>query len=92
VTKGSYYAWLRQPAAADPLGDQKSPMVTELAWYLRGLRADLQEVFTDPFGADRVRFCHWFIFNAIHEFDFDRSFTMPVLASWARGSTDPFGE
>jgi hypothetical protein len=85
VSAGSYHEWLRQPAAADPHGGRVTPIVTELALCLRERRPDLQTAFADPFGADRLRFCHWFVFNAVSEFQFDRSFTLPVLASWARG-------
>jgi len=85
VAAGSYYEWLRQPAAADPGAGRMTPVVTELAMCLRDRRPDLREAFADPFGADRLRFCHWFVFNAVSEFQFDRSFTLPVLGSWARG-------
>jgi hypothetical protein len=81
----SYFAWLRQPAANDPEAGQVAPVITELALALRSLRPDLVAAFPDPFGDNRVEFCHWFIFNATGEFEFDRSFTLPVLASWARG-------
>ncbi|HEY4302616.1 MAG TPA: hypothetical protein VGM73_17220 [Candidatus Didemnitutus sp.] len=86
VDAGSFFSWLRQPAAADPTGGTAPPVVTELALYLRSRRPDLIEAFPDPCGANRVEFCHWFVFNAPGEFEFDRSFTLPVLASWARGA------
>jgi hypothetical protein len=85
VGPGTFSDWLIQPAAADPRTGAATPVVTELAHYLRSLRLDLRQAFPDPFGVNRVEFCHWFIFNGPNEFGFDRSLTFPVLGSWARG-------
>lgn len=85
IAEDSFHSWLSRPAAADPHAG-RAPMVTELAYYLRSLRPDVAEAYPDPFGADRVAFNRWFIFNAAGEYKFDRSFTFPVLRTWAEGS------
>ncbi len=81
----SFHAWLLQPATADPEAGRGAPVVTELAYYLRSLRADVAQTYPDPFGADRMALCHWFVFDAAREYGLDRSFTFPVIGSWARG-------
>lgn len=85
VDEGSFYAWLMSPAAADPTAGEAVPVITEFAHTLYQMRSDLQEVFPDPFGADRRAFGDWFLYSAALDFDFDWSFTHPVVASWALG-------
>ena len=85
----SFFAWLSQPAESDPHRNSAKPIITELARYLRSLRPDVAEAFPDPFGADRLEFAHWFLFNAIHEYKFDCCFTFAVIRSWAEGSKAP---
>lgn len=86
VGEGSFYAWLMSPAQADPERGQTVPVVTEFAHALYQMRADLPQVFPDPFGANRREFADWFLHSAIREFEFDDSFVLPVIESWAVGS------
>jgi hypothetical protein len=85
----SFFAWLNRPAASDPHAGRMTPVVTELACYLRSLRPDVAEAFRDPFGADRVKFTQWFLHNAVREYKFDPSFTLPVVRLRAEGSSPP---
>lgn len=83
--EGSFYQWLMSPAAADPQRDQALPLITEFAYAFYQLRQDLPAVFPDPFGEHRREFADWFMHSAIREFEFDDSFILPVVESWARG-------
>ncbi len=69
----SFYAWLNQPAAADPLKGQ-APVISELAHYIHAQRSDLQAAFADPFGANRSEFYDWFLFNARKEYSLPTCF------------------
>lgn len=70
----SFYAWLNQPAVADPAEGQSQPIITELAHYIHGQRSDLQKAFPDPFGANRSEFYDWFLFNARKEYSLPTCF------------------
>jgi hypothetical protein len=74
TTAKSFYAWLNQPAAADPGKGQSHPVISELAHYIHGQRTDLQKVFPDPFGAHRSEFYDWFLFNARKEYSLPTCF------------------
>jgi hypothetical protein len=85
VNEDSFYAWLLRPAAADPHGGHVRPVITELAYYLHGIRADVRKAFPEPFGAQRAQFGDWFLFNATKEYNFAPVFALPVVRSWAEG-------
>lgn len=82
VHAGSFFEWLVAPARRDPRPDTV-PVVTELAAYLHGVRPDVQAVFPDPFGADRLSFTNWFTANATAEYLLDHQLALPVFRSWA---------
>ena len=92
IAPGSFYAWLMSPAAADPTEGKGVPVITEFAHYLYRLRTDLPEVFPDVFGENRRAFGDWFLYSAALDFDFDWSFTLPVVSSWALGPADQRGK
>lgn len=85
VGAGSFYAWLLQPAAADPARATAVPVITEMAHWLYQNRPDVQEAFPNPFGGDREQVADWFLFSACLEYGYDRRFAMPVVQSWAAG-------
>ncbi len=85
VGEGTFYAWLMQPAVADPHREERYPVVTEFAHWLYSQRTDLQEIYPDVFGEHRQQVCDWFLFSACREYRYDRHFAVPILSSWARG-------
>lgn len=85
VGEGTFYAWLMQPAEADPHRGESYPVITEFNHWLYRQRSDLQEIFPDPFGEHRQQICDWFLFSACREYRYDRHFAVPILSSWARG-------
>ena len=74
TSAGSFYSWLNQPAAADPVKGRPHPVISELAHYIHGQRSDLQSAFPDPFGAHRSEFYDWFLFNARKEYSLPTCF------------------
>lgn len=69
----SFRAWLTSPAAEDPV-PSAVPAVSNLAAAIHAVRPDLQTVFPDPFGADRVGFVEWFRNNACRDHGIDEGF------------------
>ena len=85
VGEGTFYAWLMQPATADPQRETAIPVVSEFAYWLYSTRPDVQQAFPDIFGAHRQQVCDWFLFSACREYRYDRHFGVPILTSWAQG-------
>jgi hypothetical protein len=85
IDENSFYAWLLRPASVDPCKGRERPVITELAYYLYGIRPDVREAFPEPFGAHRVQFGDWFLYSAAKEYGFAPMFGLPVIRSWAEG-------
>lgn len=85
VGEDTFYAWLMQPATADPQRETAIPVVSEFAYWLYSTRPDVQQAFPDIFGAHRQQVCDWFLFSACREYRYDRHFGVPILTSWAQG-------
>jgi hypothetical protein len=74
TSRESFFTWLNQPAAADPIPSQPNPVISELAHYIYGQRSDLQTAFPDHFGTNRSEFYDWFLFNARKEYSLPSCF------------------
>ena len=92
TSAGSFYTWLNQPAAADPVKDRPNPIISELAYYIYRQRSDLQTIFRDPFGVDRSEFIAWFHLEAKKEYSLPSCFFeygVPANFSFAHGRPLP---
>jgi hypothetical protein len=69
----SFLVWLCAPAVEDPFAGS-GPRVTNLAPALYAQRVDIQHLFPDPFGRDRVAFMEWFVDNAGRDHGLDPGF------------------
>jgi hypothetical protein len=63
---GSLFAWLTGPADDDPCPG-RLPCISNLAFYIYTVRADLGRAFPDVFGADRQAFAGWFATSGARE-------------------------
>jgi len=69
----SFFSWMNEPV--DGLGaDHERPIITRLQIEMYNLRADLQRVFPDPLGQDRIRFYKWLLQNSARDFGVDDIF------------------
>ncbi len=85
IDLASFYSWLNAPADEDPQRREETPIVTNLAYYVYRTRRDLQSVFTDVFGKNRIEYVGWFATYAPDVYDLDDAFTRPMrdaLSSW----------
>jgi hypothetical protein len=78
----SFLSWLGAPAAEDPQPG-KEPLVTNLALAIHARREDVQRLFPDPFGRDRLSFVEWFVHNAGRDHGLDPRLVSPVRDSFA---------
>jgi hypothetical protein len=65
VGPGSFRAWLAGPA------DDAQPTITRFWAGVHALRADLQDSFPDPLGADRAAFARWIEADGAREHGID---------------------
>ncbi len=79
ASEDSFFAWANARADDDPSIDRSLPTITNLAAYIYRLRADVQCMFPDPFGADRRAYARWFVVHARGMYTLDRAFIAPVL-------------
>jgi hypothetical protein len=66
----SFLSWLRAAATDDP-ETGKAPLVTNLALAIHSSRGDVQRLFPDPLGCDRLGFAEWFLHNAQRDHGLD---------------------
>lgn len=81
--------WLNRdysPAAAAPV------RVTKLAYYLYRSNPVAQALFSDPLGADNLRFAVWFVGKAAKQYQIPEVFLKPVLTSLAFYQAGPLYE
>lgn len=76
---GPFVAWANSPADATT---NSRPSITNLAAFIHLQRPDLQKVFPDIFGDNRLGFATWFLRHAGDEYQLDRGFLIPVALSW----------
>jgi glycosyltransferase involved in cell wall biosynthesis len=57
------------------------PLITYITYHIWKNRADLQNIFPDIFGANRVGFCEWFIAYAERKYAFPMRVIEPVRES-----------
>ncbi len=81
TSEQSFFAWLNAPADEDPVQQKKAPVVTNLAYYVYRTRSDLQNLFPDLFGEDRVEYVIWFIRSGSAEHNLDPVFIKPLQES-----------
>ena len=93
TTAGSFYAWLNAPADRDPRQGESLPIVTNLAYHIYGIRADLRETFPDVFGQDRSRYLVWW-FNSDTQatYHLDPAFSRDAHRSWLEWCDIPAGQ
>lgn len=74
--KDSFINWLNAPA-----DNHNEPLITHLALELYHRRPDLQQVFPNIFGGDRLSFAEWFVRHGHTEGQIDSFFIEPVAVS-----------
>ena len=85
TTPGSFYAWMNEPAEADP-DPRHAIFLTNLAAFIHSTRTDLQDGFPDLFGQDRLGYALWFVGRAQVEGEIAAALVQPVrdaLLAWA---------
>ncbi|MDD2764710.1 MAG: sulfotransferase domain-containing protein [Opitutaceae bacterium] len=86
VGNDSFFAWLNRPAAADPSAGSAVPVVTELTHQLYRMLPELQKLYPDPFGRDRMSLSNWLLYFGIAGYALpDVAFALPVIRSYAAG-------
>jgi glycosyltransferase involved in cell wall biosynthesis len=77
----SLLAWLNEPVDG---GSSSQPPVTRLALALYRQRSDLQRIFPDVLGRDRVEYARWFVNWGRDQFALDDFFVKPMEEQLAR--------
>jgi hypothetical protein len=77
---GPFVAWANSPANAAEA--DLRPFITNLTAFIHQQAPDLQRVFPDIFGDNRLGFASWFLRHAGYEYQLDRRFLTPVALSW----------
>lgn len=86
-----HYPWLNLPSDNDPQRGGMPPAITNLGTYIYEHRPDLQAVFPDPYGVDRMAFSHWFTeVSFVGSQKLDPFFLVPVYESWLTGPHPSF--
>lgn len=91
TSEQSFFAWLNAPADEDPERQKNTPIVTNLAHYVYRTRSDLQNLFPDLFGEDRIEYVFWFTRSGSAEYDLDPVFIKPLqesLLAWGNIPAD----
>jgi hypothetical protein len=84
VTEGeSFWNWLRAPSALASLNpDLPAGLLTNIMVMLYNMRPDLQLVYRNPVGSDRIGFATWFLSQAHSEYRIAWGLIGPVLKSF----------
>jgi hypothetical protein len=80
TAKGSFFAWLNQPAHDAPPQVGHTLVVTELAYRIYRLRDDLEARWPDIFGEDRWSYLAWFIEAEMLDYGLAQPFGEAVFA------------
>lgn len=81
----SYFGWLMAPSEADPFFGQSNVTITNLAHEIYRLRPDLQQVYPEPYGRQRLEFVQWLLIHGMCEYKLDSAFIAPVMKNIADG-------
>jgi hypothetical protein len=85
----SYIAWANAASPDDPAKEEALPLITNGAAAIYKQRSDVQEVFPDLYGQDRIGFIQWFIERAPVEHQLEKTLVTPVeesLKVWSEKS------
>jgi hypothetical protein len=94
VTEGeSFWNWLRAPSALASLNPDLPPgTLTNIMVVLYNLRPDLQLVYRNPAGSDRIEFARWFLRQARSDFEIAWGLIGPVRQSFCDYLNSKSGE
>jgi Sulfotransferase domain len=81
--------WFQQPAPTDPNRSDALPPITNLAVHIYQLRPDVQAVYPDLYGADRVKYLLWVLQNGLHEHKFEPIFVQRFREHFLAWVNDP---
>jgi glycosyltransferase involved in cell wall biosynthesis len=77
----NFLAWLNEPMGSSMVGQ---PIVTRLAIAAYQQRPDLQRVFPDVLGQDRISYVRWFVNKGQEELGIDDFFIQPMAVQLAQ--------
>lgn len=83
----AFHTWLNQPADADPFAPNATPLITNLAAFIYGMRTHLRADFPDLYGRDRAEVAFWFIEHAAREYQLDQAYVAPLRQSFLEWAT-----
>jgi hypothetical protein len=87
--KERFMQWALAPAATDPYGPARAPLVTNFGHYVYDCEPEIQAAWPDLFGRDRVDFSLWFIHTGCFRYFEDaHDLVLPVLLSWTAQPPD----
>jgi hypothetical protein len=86
VGPGTFYHWVNSPATTESATPQRGFIITRLAAYLYSIRPDLQKVYPDIFGSNRMGFVQWLVCHGLHGYDLEDAFALPIFG---RDAADP---
>jgi hypothetical protein len=81
----SFFGWLMAPSEADPFFGQSNVLITNLAHEIYRMRPDVQQVYPEPYGRQRLEFVQWLLIHGRCEYHLDSAFIAPVLNNIAEG-------
>ncbi len=81
----SYITWANAASPNDPVQERTLPLITNIAEVIYKQRPDVQAVFPNLYGQDRVSFIQWFTERASVEHQLDKALITPLeknLNNW----------